>query len=144
MAKFRYINHTADVEFRAYGPTLTTALSNSFYALFDTIAYVKKVSHHASNSKVVRLKVHAKTIEDLIWQSLQSALSLGDARGIFFYRIRSIGIKKQGNGYNLSVILLGKNERPEYSKFEVKGISRYNLSLKRRGKLFIINIVVDV
>jgi SHS2 domain-containing protein len=50
--KFKYVNHTADVEFVAMGKNLEECFANAFLALFDTICYTKKVA--ASKQKEVK------------------------------------------------------------------------------------------
>jgi len=144
LAKFRYINHTADVEFRAYGRTLNTALSNAFNALFDTIAYTAKISKSKDKKNVIKLREHAETIEGLVWNSLQDALSIGDANGLFFYSIIHTKVKKLKKGYALNAILYGKKVKPYYSKLDAKGVSRYNLSVKKSSAGFVIDVVIDV
>ena len=140
---FSYVNHTADVEFRSYGGSLDKALKNSFIALFDTLAYLDRLSKSKDRELTVKIKSSADTIEELVWKALQAALSIGDARGILFYKAKT-KLGKTGNNLSLSVELVGKRERPEYAKFDVKGISKYNLSVNRTGKGYAINVVVDV
>jgi SHS2 domain-containing protein len=141
--KFRYVNHTADVEFKAYGISIDQALENSFIALFDTLAYLNKLSKSAGRQRTVKIMLSADSMEDMVWKSLQRALSIGDANGLLFYGAK-VKISESGKRPSVSVELLGKPARPEYAKFDVKGISKYNLSVNRRGKIYTIDVVVDV
>ncbi len=144
MLKFRYLNHTADVEFIAYGSSLAIAVSNALNALFDTTAYVKKLSRLEGRIVRARISIRAENPEDLLWQSLQHALSIGDARGVFFYNVLSPTVKEAGGKYLFKAVLLGKKASPELSKLDVKGISRYNLSIRKSGKRLVADVVVDV
>ena len=144
MRKFRYLNHTADIEFRSYGSSAETAIRNSFLALFDTIAYTKRLSRSKGAKRTAVIKVSADSLEELIWKALQAAVSIGDARGQLFFDAMPKLVKKKGGKLSLRAELIGKDEKSEYAKFYVKGVSRFNLSATHKGGKYAIDVVVDV
>lgn len=144
MRRFRYVNHTADIEFRSYGSSLEAAIKNSFLALFDTIAYTKRLSKSEGVKRTVAVKVSADNIEELIWKALQAVVSIGDARGLLFFDARPKLVNSKKGKLSLRAELIGKAEKSEYAKFYVKGVSRFNLSVIHNHDKFVIDVVVDV
>ncbi len=142
--KYEFLNHTADVEYLAYGKTLEECFKNAFAALFETISYTKKVS--ASRQKVVKFKIKdkAKKLDDLLWYALQDTLSIADAKELFAYRISSLKITKQKDLYKISAVITGKSREESQSKLDAKGIARYNLKVETKGNEIIATVVIDV
>lgn len=144
MAKgFKYVNHTADVEFRSYGKSVQVALRNAFIALFNTLAYTDKLSKSGETKRTAVIRLSSESAEELIWMALQRAVSIGDARGLLFYKAK-VKLEKRGGKILLSAKLEGKPERPEYAKFDVKGVSKYNLSVSQTRGGYVVDVVVDV
>lgn len=94
--------------------------------------------------ETVKIRERASNLEDLLWNTLQEALSKTDARGLFAYSIKVLKIKRTGKGYKIDATLRCKKQSAEYSKLEVKGISKYDLKVERKNKGFIIRTVLDV
>ncbi len=138
MRKYRYINHTADVEFIAYGKTLEELFSNSAQALFDTIAEANSMRC----ATALKIAVHADSEEELLWRFLQKLLSIGDARCIFFY---SADAKIKRNGMlSLSSVAHYCKATAEKAKLEAKGISKYALKVSHSNGIYSATVVVDV
>ena len=141
---YRYLEHTADVEFVAYGQSTEVCFSNALMALFDTISYKNKVV--ASKGKVVTISVKdkAKNIEDLLWYMLQDAVSIADSKSLFAYRVQSLKISKSKGGYAIDAKISAKARVERASKLDVKGVSRYNLKVKEMKKGTEATVVLDV
>ena len=145
MAKgYRYIGHTADVEFLAYGSTLEVSFKNALMALFETISYTKEVSKSKSKPRAFALKVMAKSKEELLWYALQDTISILDSESLFAYRVVKLKIKKPGKRYALTAKILAKSRTDEDSKLEIKGVSMYDLKIERKNGRFVSRAVVDV
>lgn len=142
--KYEFLNHTADVEYLAYGKTLKECFENAFAALFETISYTKKVSSSRQKTVRFRVKDKAKKLDDLLWYSLQDTLSIADSRELFAYRVSALKITKEKEFYKISAVVLGKPRVESHSKLDAKGIARYNLKVETRGKETIANVVIDV
>ena len=145
MAKgYRYISHTADVEFVASGGTIEETFRNALLALFDTVSYAGKVSRYRSKARTFALREKAKDTVELLWYTLQDALSLLDANGVFAYAVSGLKITKSKTGYSLAAKLHAKDRKDEYSKLDAKGVSGYDLSVKKNKGRFIARVVIDV
>ncbi len=148
--KYKYINHTADIEFNAFGFNLNQLFKNSELALFDTIADINKIKNSKPKTNKIIIKESALNLEDLLWQTLQKSLSVLDAKNQFGYNIIKININKTRQKsaanpkYTLTLIIKSKEKTEKYSKLEAKGISKYNFKIYNQNKKFISSVVIDV
>jgi len=145
MAKgYRYVDHTADVEYIASGATIEKAFSNAFVGLFATLSEIKDVKKQRSETKLMKIKDSAKSMEDLLWYSLQDALSAADSTAVFPYGVKSLEITEKRGKFWLNAVLLCKAQDQKHGHFDVKGIARYDLAIKKVGRLYSVSVVVDV
>lgn len=144
MKKYTFVNHTADVEYIAYGKTLKECFENAFEAFFETISYTKKVSSSKQKSVKFSVKDKAKTLDDLLWYALQDTLSIADSKQIFPYKVSNLKILEEKGIFKISAYITGKETQESFSKLEAKGIARYNLKLEKKNDIFIANVVIDV
>lgn len=144
---YKFINHTADVEFVSYGSSISELFSNAFLALFDTISYLDKVSEAAAKDGRMRsfnIKDRADSAEELAWLALQDALSIADANGISPLRVSGLSAGEKNGKYTISLRMEGIVQRPEYRKFDVKGVSRYSLKITKSAGRYSMSVVLDV
>ncbi len=150
--KYEYVDHTADIEFNAFGGSAEEAFKNSALALFDIISDIKKVKTEKSRTYKIIIKEEAYTLENLLWQFLQSCLSILDAKDRFGFDIYLLKIKiipGRNTKYALSSVVLSKKRTGQYFKLEVKGISKYALKVSNKKKtaktnFFSTTVVVDI
>ena len=141
---YKYLEHTADVEYVARGKSIEECFANALMAMFDTQSYLGKVSSSKAKGATIEVKDKASTIQDLLWYTLQDALSLSDSRAVFPYKVSSIKISKKGKSYAIYAKMLAKEREDGTSKLDIKGVARYNLSLKQNAGGFEANVVLDV
>ena len=79
---FKYLEHTADAEFIAYGRTLDEAFVNAARAMCGLVVDPAKV--HASESRDISLT--ASTIENLLYDWLSELLYLSEVDYLVFSR----------------------------------------------------------
>ncbi|MGC8687191.1 MAG: archease [Candidatus Micrarchaeia archaeon] len=144
MQNYRFLDHTADVEFEASGTTIASAFRNSLYALFDTQVDTKMLKKTRSKTYKITVKEKSRDIDTLLWDFLQDSLSKCEARDLFGYSAKKLKIQKAGSAYLLHAEILAKRKCSECARLEVKGISKYGLKVVRRGGKFIAQVVVDV
>lgn len=144
LRRYKFVEHTADVEFIAFGKDNESCFKNALMAMFDTMSYIDKVVSSKSKNVAIIIKDKAKNIEDLLWYALQDTLSITDANSIFAYKISSLKIKESNGLYTINIRIYGKNKADNLSKLDVKGVSRYNLGIKRTAKGVEATAVLDV
>ncbi len=151
---YRFVNHTADIEFMAYGASPAKLFGNAFLALFDTMAYrasVAKIAKSVKSAKgsgngidTFQVNEKADSLEELAWLSLQDALSEADANGISPFGAEKITIKEENGKYLLHATVSGMPQDPKHRKFDVKGISRFSLKVSREKGRYAMSVVLDV
>ncbi len=141
---YEFMNHTADVELLAHGKSPEEAFANALLAMFDTSANIGALAKLKGKVKRLRIKDEASSLEDLLWVTLQDALSLADAKGIYCYKVNRVKITESEGSYAITAELSAKDENPKYSVIYVKGVSRFDLKVEKKGKEYRARAVLDV
>ncbi len=141
---YRFVGHTSEVEFEASGRTMEECFRNSLAAMFDTICYADKAKGHRSKRSEFRVRDSAANPDDLLWYSLQDALSISDSKGLFPYSVRRLRITERGGKYSIDASISAREKSDHLSRLEVKGVSRYNISVRKSGTGFRATAVLDV
>ncbi len=141
---YRFVAHTADVKFIARGKDVCEAFRNASLAMFETIADTGAMKK--SGGKTVKFVVSAKadSYDDLLWKMLQRCLSISSARGLFCYDLSRPQIRKSDGVFSVKTMVSAMAESPDISKLEVKGVSKYGLSVAKAGPKIKATVVVDV
>ena len=141
---YKFVDHTADVEFIARGSSMEEAFRNAFLALFDTASYTEKVAKERSKAKRFVIREEASGPEELLWYVLQDAVSIMDSRSLFPYKVNSLRIAERKGIYTFRAEMEAKSRKAEHAKLDIKGISRYGLKVSKAGKGFRASVVMDV
>lgn len=143
-SRFRYIPHTADVAFFAYGKNFREALENAGFAMFNLMFDIKKMKKSEGKIKNVDIKERASEKKNLVWYLLQKALSEVDAEGmqVIDFRIKKLGYKS-GAYYCTATIYL-KYTKEYLALFDVKAVTPHNLTVEEKKRSCRIKIVLDV
>ncbi len=142
--KFRYIRHTADIAFIAYGKTFEQALENAALAMFGIMFDIRKIAASKKPVKKIVVKDTAGSAEDLVWFTLQDMLTkaqVGNLAPLGFE------VEKLESGKTLSVqgVLEYKDVPAEdYGLLEVKAVTPSGLVVKKSRNGFSIRVVVDI
>jgi SHS2 domain-containing protein len=88
--KFEFLEHTADIKFRAYGKSLEEVFKNSGLALFNALTEDK-----VKEERKIKIKVGGEDLKSLMYNFLEEFLFLFDSKNILFSRIECLAIKKE-------------------------------------------------
>ncbi len=143
---YRYVNHTADVKFIAYGRERDTLFRNAALALFDIMADTAAVKRLSAVTNAIGIRVSADSEETLLWRFLQRCLSQLEVHGVFAYMIEGLHVSENEKTGKLVLgcSLKCKGMNPECSKLEAKGISKYDMRITRASGTLRASVVVDV
>jgi SHS2 domain-containing protein len=130
--KYRFLEHTADIMFEAYGKTYERALENSAHAMFSVFG-------SAGEGERAVFSVTAHNIEELTVQALADMLAYMDTGEIIFSRahVLSYDAKK----HSLEIEAFGEKKRPRDS---VKAVTYHELMVKKDKNGWTIRILLDV
>ncbi len=144
---YRFVNHTADIEFVARGGSPDELFTNALLALFDTISYLSTVAKRSKAGAAVHafeIREKADSLEELAWLALQDALSKADANGLSPFKVSKIEMGEKGGVYGISSKVEGIDQDPKCRRFDVKGVSRYRLKISKRKDMYSMSVVLDV
>lgn len=139
--KYKFLEHTADIKFKAFGKTLEEVFENSAIALKKSISEDKINSGH--KKKIV---TEGKDLEELLYNFLEEFLVLFDEKGFILSKIEELEIKNQGEKYKLVSIVIGDIlEKKEYEiSNHVKAITYNEMFVKKEKEKWTTQVVVDV
>ncbi|MGC8547559.1 MAG: archease [Candidatus Micrarchaeia archaeon] len=141
--KYRYLPHTADVEFEAYGKTFKEAIENAAEAMLNVMLDLKKVKAEKAQKKQVEINESAGSKEDLLWYTLQDILTKTDEKALHAYALKVKQIEQKGSRLRLQGKLFYKKADRDLSLLEIKAVTPYELSVEKK-KQWIVRVVVDV
>ncbi len=143
--KYKYLPHTADVAFVAYGKDMKEALENAALALLNTMLDLKRIAKRDAPSGSVRIREIASNPEDIVWFVLQDVLTRVDDRKLLAYglRVNSLKIGKSGK-VSADCTLLFKKLKEDMFLLEVKAVTPHELSVRKTAKGCEIRVLVDV
>lgn len=133
--KFKFLEHTADVKFQAFGNIIEEVFANSALAMFNTM-YEGKVK----KKKKFKVKAEGKDYESLLYNFLEELLILFDSEGFLLSKIRNIEIKNK----QLTAELVGDNAKNYEIHLDVKAITYNEMFVKKEKNKWISQVVLDV
>jgi SHS2 domain-containing protein len=138
--KFKFLKHTADVKFQAFGNTLEKAFENSVLALKETIA--RKIKVKPAIKK--KIKVEGKDKEALLYNFLEEFLFLLDAENFLLSEIEKIKIEEKAGKYELEADIVGDSASNYKFTNDVKAITYNEMFVKQEKNKYACQVVVDV
>jgi SHS2 domain-containing protein len=139
MISFEYLEHTADVMFRAYGRTAEEMLSNAACALFKAMVDPSAIA--VDQNWTVELE--GADLEDLAYKWLSEIIFLFETESAVFSTF-SVRLEQEG-----AMKLFGRigGERIDLERHafenEVKAVTRHKFGIKKND-LWCIQVIVDV
>lgn len=138
MQKFKFLEHTADIKFQAFGNSLEKTFENSALALKESIT--EKIKIKPLIEKNINIK--GEDLPSLLYNFLEEFLFLLDSESFLFSKIQEIKID-QKNLILKAIVLGDKAENYDFSN-NVKAITYNDIFVKKQGKEWIAQIVIDV
>jgi SHS2 domain-containing protein len=144
IAKFRYLPHTADIKFVAYGRDLKQLIENSALALLSVMLDVKKIGARKESAKAIEITEEAGTRENLVWFTLQDILAKVDEGKLCAFEFKVKSTVEGEKGFSVSGALRFKGKDASCFLTEVKAVTPSGLEVKRTKKGLEVEVVLDV
>ena len=132
--KFRFLDHTADVEFEAFGKSMDEVFENSAYALFNAM-YKGKVEKKIKKD----IKVEGGNKEALLYDFLEELIYLLETQNFFLSEIK-VKIKDMA----LTAEVWGDKASNYEISLQVKAITYHDMLVEESKGKWITQVVVDV
>ena len=136
MQKFKFLEHTADVKFQAFGKKVEEVFENSALAFKEAVCGKRKIKEE--KEKII--KVNGRDFESLMYVFLEKILYLLEAEGFFISKVKEIKINK----FTLKAVLVGDSAKNYKFTNPVKAITYSEMFIKKRGNRWISQVVLDV
>ena len=135
--KFKFLQHTADIKFQAFGNSLKEVYENSALALFNVI-YDKKINE----KKKFKIKVQGHDLESLLYNFLEEFLILVDSKNFLPSKIRILKFNEKN--FKIEAEIIGDNAENYQISMHVKAITYNEMFVKKKKNKFISQVVLDI
>jgi len=135
--KYKFLEHTADVKFQAFGETIEEAFENSAIAMFEVLHRGK-----VKNKKKVKISVNGRDFESLLYNFLEEFLVLFDSESFFISKIEKIKIDKKK--FRLEAEVSGDNSKNYQMNSYIKAVTYNEMFVKNEKGKWVIQVVLDV
>jgi len=133
--KFKFLEHTADIKFQAFGETLEEAFKNS------VLAMTKVMTDDKVKSRIVKkIKTQGRDNENLLYEFLEDILVLVDSENFIVAEIKKIKIKD-----NEIIAEVSGDTADNYDiKNHIKSVTYNEMFVKKEKDKYITQVVVYV
>ena len=138
MNNFKFLEHTADIKFQAFGKSLNECFENSALAMIYS-QYDGKIKERIKK----KIKVKGKDLENLLYNFLEEILFLIDTKEFLISKIK---IKISKDKKNLEASLIGDEIKNYKLTWEVKAVTYNEMFVKHdlKNKKWVAQAVIDV
>lgn len=135
MEKYKFLEHTADAKYQAYGKTLEEAFSNAAIAMFSIFSEPEKVKAKIKKT----IEVRGKDKKALLYNFLEEFLFLLDSEGFLLHEINKIKI----TGDKIKAEVVGEKINESHKLHgEVKAVTYNNMIIDEEKNM--VQVVVDL
>lgn len=137
MEPYRYLEHTADVKFQAYGTTLEEAFSNSAYALTHLM-------HKGTVREQHEFHIHAegRDLESILYSFLEDFLFLLDSKDFLLARIKNMEI--DSGRTCLEADITGDDAAQYELELGIKAVTYHDMFVRQEQGRWITQVVLDI
>ena len=137
--QYKFLPHTADLKFQAYGESIEECFINSSYAL-------KSIFIEGPVKPIIKeeIDVFGKDLESLLYNFLEEFLGIMDVDNFLLSKVLNLTIKKGSEGYELHSEVIGDNIKNYQIQGSVKAITYNEMFVKQEGNGYLSQVVVDV
>jgi len=141
MEPFRYLEHTADVKFRACGHSLEELFGNAALAMFNAMTDTSKVECLGSWS----LEMEAESLDTLLYEWLSELLYLSDVE-LALFSVFEVKLEKSDDGWRLDARIKGEEIDLDRHVFEteVKAVTLHQFEVWNEDDLWTAQVILDV
>lgn len=131
--KYKFLEHTADAKFQAFGKTLEEKFSNAALAMFSIMVDTKKVKPLIEK----KINIKGEDKKSLLYNFLEELLFLLDTKLFLLNKVKKIKIENN----SLKAIVVGDSVKEEYKlSGEVKAVTYNDMEITNT----FVQVVVDL
>ncbi len=139
--QYEYLEHIADVKFRAYGKTKEELIENSGKALCNAVIDLKKVKK--TGEEIIKIK--AESFEEALFEFLKEVLYLIDSQEIIFREFKTETNQKEKKFFLKAKCFGEKIDLKKHQiKTEIKAITKHGFKAVKEKNKWTAEVLVDV
>ena len=135
--KFKFLEHTADIKFQAFGKTLGEVFENSVLAVSNILSRGKKIKP----VKIQRIQIEGGDNENLLYNLLEQVIYLFDAENFIVSKAK---IEFDETVRNIKVEFYGDDSKNYSGLDHIKAITYNEMFVKKDKNIYTAQVVVDV
>ncbi|MFH1503453.1 MAG: archease [Candidatus Diapherotrites archaeon] len=135
--KYRFLEHTADIKFQAYGKNLEEVFENCGLALLKSI-YSGKIKEIQKKE----IKISGKDTENLLYNFLEEFLFLFDSKKFLVAKIKKLKIDEKK--LKIQCTLIGDSSERYEIETSIKAVTYNEMFVKKEKGNWIAQVVLDV
>jgi SHS2 domain-containing protein len=137
---YKFLEHTADIKFKAEGKTLEEAFIESALALKEVMIGDIKILPQAEK----KIDIKGKDMESLLYNFLEEFIFLLDAEKFITFKISELKVNKED--FTLQASLIGDNSELYHFTSDVKAVTYNEMKIEfdEKAKTWEIQVVLDV
>ena len=139
--RYEFLDHTADVLFKAYGNSLEEVFEQCALALEETQVDINKLE----NKEEVKISGKNSKVDRLLFDFLDDLLFYKDSELLIFNKFE-INIEKKGDEYYLTCNAYGEkiDHAKHDPKVDVKAITMHLFEIRQVDEGWIAQVLVDI
>ena len=135
MEKFKFIEHTADIKFQAFGESLEEAFENS------ALAVSKSILDEPIKGKISKnIEAQGKDNERLLYEFIEELLILFDTENFLIASVEKIEIKEG----KIKAEILGVNAENYEIDNHIKSVTYNEMFVREQGGKWTVQVILDV
>lgn len=135
--KYKYLKHTADAKFIAFGRDIEEVFANSTLAMSNILGETSKVKE----TKEHKIKLKARNYERLLFDFLEELVFLLDTENFFLHKVKKIRISET---FVLEAVVVGDNSKNYDLKSDIKAVTYSDMKIEKTKKGYEATVVVDI
>jgi len=138
MKKFKFLEHTADVKFQAFGKTQAQLFRNSFLAMKKIILGRTGIEGRIKKE----IKILGMDLNNLLYNFLEEFLYFLEVEDLVVSKVEKIKIDKQN--FKLTAVVVGDNSSNYKITNHIKAITYSQMFIKKIKSNWVCQVVMDV
>ena len=140
MEKFKYFEHTADIEFEAYGFSLEEAFCNAALAFYNSIVNLSEIEEREK----IEVETEGFDLVNLLYNFLEELLFYFDTKGFLGKRVE-LKIEKNKK-LKLKAKVFGEffDESKHNYKTEIKAVTYHQMKVENKNGRWICHVILDI
>ncbi|MBD3259907.1 protein archease [Candidatus Woesearchaeota archaeon] len=140
--KYKYLEHTADLKFQAFGKSMEEAFANAAIAMFDFVTKTGQIEPKMEE----KIEVQSEDNKSLLYDFLEQFLFLIDTKRFLLHEIKDIKIKRVNHEkLKLSATAVGDAADHKYQiGGDIKAVTYNDMFIRKEDDHYVVQVLMDI